>query len=822
MQLCFLRNVVAYTTRLAMDQQSDIKPYATLPSKHHKYTIRTLFEEYRDNGGSCWVDADPPEYSVTSDTGEITCMVKMKRAIGIPQTNEYVGLCPVMHKDIDSMLDRILNWIGETIDSGNLWCPPGSVKLKTIGNGKWAQEGRRLDDSVSAVVTSVQDCKFEPLSVSTVHSALESNKVSNEKTFCDFYPFPRTTTPSTSLFGTSHNNSFVDMSPEEKDKEPDIVQREFRDDYVGFICACHTSHSYEAGRSRRVTMDIVVRLTTYETYASVEGIRSRQVDKGEDKDWTLWCCGQYCYVSVSTVHQICIYHRLKSMSADPRFGLYIRESLKVCVISVSSGTLVKLCTNSVWSDNVNAYTSDNMKFSVKPYIATAGADFHRSCLSGHFSYVPFIEHNAAIRTSITSAQITQAVSLPFCPATAAVSPCYTFQPLVTTPVYARIMIEQESAVDLASYMPGETVSVLYHNLPLNYEDAIIVSKRYVQNGGFSTSSVCRYMLPASDYVSPVGKILCSRLSKWWKSPCQRHCLHTIDYVEKCNVTSPFGPPTGTVLSKRVLKTGEQSIKVKSYETFQPGNKLSTGHGQKGVNSILMEHEDMPVCYTKDGDQMVPDAVVAVASIVRRQTLGQIYESGAGIEKIKYKVVDGVRTSDFVRESRIIAPDEKAVLGEEVSVMDGRTGRFHRTLLEKDDSSKSPFMEQTFASFGFVRMYNQSQMTRERHFTSHRSMKSTTLRTPVKRSKGGALKEGEMEIQATVAAGLVNCTEELRKRGDEVVVLVCMSCFHLRLLHSCTANTEFAEVTLPYDVVVLDCINKITYNCVFKYTLEPDV
>lgn len=50
--------------------------------------------------------------------------------------------------------------------------------------------------------------------------------------------------------------------------------------------------------------------------------------------------------------------------------------------------------------------SDRVKFSVKPH--TSGPDFHRSCLSAYFLYVSFIEYNAAIRTSITSAQITQA------------------------------------------------------------------------------------------------------------------------------------------------------------------------------------------------------------------------------------------------------------------------------------------------------------------------------------------------------------------------------------------------------------------------------
>nr|POF11849.1 hypothetical protein CFP56_78079 [Quercus suber] len=221
---------------------------------------------------------------------------------------------------------------------------------------------------------------------------------------------------------------------------------------------------------------------------------------------------------------------------------------------------------------------------------------------------------------------------------------------------------------------------------------------------------------------------------------------------------------------------------------------------------------MPVCYARDGTQMVPDVVMAVGSIVSRQTVGQIYESGAGLERLRDPNM-----------SRVVQPDDVAPLGHEVHIMNGTTGEMYTTAVTASaDPKKEPVLKLAVGTIGYVRMMNQSQMVRERHFTSHRSMHAGTLRTPTRRSKGGALREGEMEIQATVAAGLVNCAEELRKRGDEVVVLVCLECQRLRLLHSCTTKTEFAEVTLPYDMVVLDCVNKITYNCTFKYTLEPDV
>lgn len=795
-----------------MELPTGLSEYATIPNDDHEYTMRALFRRYRDGGGACWVEAEPPEMSVTQETGEITCMTRIVSPIGIPYSNTYVGLVPKMHDSLGSVVDIVMDWVERSINTGNLWCPPNCFKAQMHPDGTWECAGGNLSDVISDIMFKVSASDIAPLTVSTVHAALESEKAGNIAAFHQFYPYPRTTVPSTSLFGTSHNNSFVDMSPFEEEKSPDHEMRSFKDEHVGYICAAHTSHSFEAGKSRRVTMDTSVRLFDYATYATLDGLRSRDADtEGAPRDWTIFCVGQICMVTRATVNQVCIYHRLMSMGRDPCFGLYVQEDARICVMCVSPGVVTKLCTNGVWADNSNAHKSDRIKFLVAPYIATSGSDFHRSCLSGHYNYIPFVEHTAAVRTSISSAQILQAVCLPWCPATAAVSPVYVTKPLVTTKAYARIMAKQEHSLDLASYLPGECVCILYHNLPLNYEDALLVSRRYVENGGFSTISICRYLLPASDYVPPVGSSVCSKLSKWWKSKCQNACRHTKEHVEQYRGMSPFAAPTGTVLSRKIMKSGEQSVKVRSYETFQPGNKISTSHGQKGVDAALVNYEDMPICYTSTGETIVPDVVMAVSSIVTRQTVGQIYESGASLERIKNPALD-----------RVVSADEIAPLGEDVRVMDGRTGKFYKTALYAENQpGRGLELKDTIATVGFVRMYNQSQMTRERHFTSHRSMTSKTLRTPVRRSKGGALRDGEMEVQATIAAGLVKCVSELRRRGDEVVVLLCVGCQRLRLLHSCTTDSDFIEITLPYDTVVLDCVSKIVYNSTFVYSVEPD-
>ena len=48
--LCSVRNVVGFAPRADMDEPSELKPYAVLPSRHHRYAMRTLFEGYWESG----------------------------------------------------------------------------------------------------------------------------------------------------------------------------------------------------------------------------------------------------------------------------------------------------------------------------------------------------------------------------------------------------------------------------------------------------------------------------------------------------------------------------------------------------------------------------------------------------------------------------------------------------------------------------------------------------------------------------------------------------------------------------------------------------
>ena len=159
--------------------------------------------------------------------------------------------------------------------------------------------------------------------------------------------------------------------------------------------------------NKLVTVNVLIRLLSYKTYTAADKIFTwEQGCARRDAGWTLSCCGQVCKVSRHTVDQLCILHRVSFIGGDPGYRLYLKEASNMCVISMASGILTTKCSIGVWADNSNSHLSDALEFSVRPRIDTSRQDFHRSCLSGHYSYIPFVEHSAAVRTSMSSAQIT--------------------------------------------------------------------------------------------------------------------------------------------------------------------------------------------------------------------------------------------------------------------------------------------------------------------------------------------------------------------------------------------------------------------------------
>lgn len=73
-------------------------------------------------------------------------------------------------------------------------------------------------------------------------------------------------------------------------------------------------------------------------------------------------------------------------------------------------------------------------------------------------------------------------------------------------------------------------------------------------------------------------------------------------------------------SKHLTASGDLSVKVLRYSTVSTGDKLATGHGQKGMVKPIPEY-DMPWGVDERGEMLRFDIVVALSSISNRLTAG---------------------------------------------------------------------------------------------------------------------------------------------------------------------------------------------------------
>lgn len=113
-----LRATELLTRYAIMDGIQSVPEYAHMPGKFHQYTMRSLFERYRDGNGARSVDAGCPEMNVTEETREISCMVCVRRTVGNPVERTYVGPLPATHNDIAELEQAVFTWVSGSVDSG--------------------------------------------------------------------------------------------------------------------------------------------------------------------------------------------------------------------------------------------------------------------------------------------------------------------------------------------------------------------------------------------------------------------------------------------------------------------------------------------------------------------------------------------------------------------------------------------------------------------------------------------------------------------------------------------------------------------------------
>lgn len=791
-----------------------VQARALAPSLAEHMTLRKACRDYAEAGGVAWDNVDVAELSCAVSEGQITCLNRIDPVVGLPNEDGCVLYELAELRDITAVIDAVVDQLRVTVEAGTPWCIRRTVQYKRVA-GAWKSENGYVEREHSALMDLVQSCGFRPLTVSTAQAAVEASKYGSVGGYNKLYMYPHNATQSNGLLGTLADNEALDMATQEEDGVPNTELRQWKDEYVGFVCSGHTSHSTEAGRMRRVTADTTVRIISKNTLASLDSLRmciinDTMYDTQQLRNWTIFMMGKYCKATLKEIKSVVLSNSLQSTAGVCMYSTYVNVHLRLLVVNCASGTVLKLCSNKVWADNAEVYTSHRPPGFKKIDIDTTGPDSVRMCFSAYFGLWQYIKSNRPPRPLIGSVQTPQAHCLPWCPGTAAVSPCYTFNPIATTELYAAVMRDQhEGRASLGTYLPGENVGVLYLNTEHNYEDAIMVSRRYVDNGGFCSISLVPYLISESEYVPPVGVNLCTKLSPWWKSPCPSWCTH--QKQEKRTIrtvsASPI-EPTGVVHEVEKTLQGDISVKVRSFQCLQQGDKLSTPHGQKGiVVKDILPPESLPIVLTEGGCQIVPDVVVAMSSIVTRQTNGQLYEAA--------KSLGLLATSS--RIPCIVGANEKCDVSKDFKVLSGETGLPYMTDFRNDDGSIS--CQVTAASFGYTRMFAQTQMSRERHHVSHTSPGSRSLRTTTGRSRGGGVAWGEMDVQASVAAGLIHCNAEISSRGSIIVFPVCVSC--KRLAPSCLRNDGCKHVgtAIPYDQVVFAIVTRIVHGYDILYDVE---
>jgi DNA-directed RNA polymerase subunit beta len=131
----------------------------------------------------------------------------------------------------------------------------------------------------------------------------------------------------------------------------------------------------------------------------------------------------------------------------------------------------------------------------------------------------------------------------------------------------------------------------------------------------------------------------------------------------------FSREEGDDLSPGVIKSIQ--VTVADLRKMQAGDKVAGRHGNKGVVSRVVPVEDMP--FTKDG--RVVDVILTPLGVVSRMNLGQILEVHLGLaaQKLGYNVATPVFAG--VSEEEIRGELEEAGYNKtgQLTLLDGRTG-----------------------------------------------------------------------------------------------------------------------------------------------------
>ena len=205
--------------------------------------------------------------------------------------------------------------------------------------------------------------------------------------------------------------------------------------------------------------------------------------------------------------------------------------------------------------------------------------------------------------------------------------------------------------------------------------------------------------------------------------------------------------------------GNKIIRVKTRDQRIPelGDKFATSHGQKGVIGMVIPEEDVP--FTTNG--IKPDVIFNPHGLPSRMTVGYLLELLAGkVGCLKGEIIDGTSFSGT----------SKKELGEQLEKLgfrfDGKETMYNGITGKRMESK---------IFIGNLYYLKLKYMVGNKLHGRATGKVALLTRQPIEgRSRGGALRLGEMEQQALVAHGASLLLKE-RYDSDKVVLPICTKC-----------------------------------------------
>ena len=205
--------------------------------------------------------------------------------------------------------------------------------------------------------------------------------------------------------------------------------------------------------------------------------------------------------------------------------------------------------------------------------------------------------------------------------------------------------------------------------------------------------------------------------------------------------------------------GNKIIKVKTRDLRIPelGDKFATPHGQKGVIGAIVPENDIP--FTSRG--IKPDVIFNPHGLPSRMSVGYLLEILAGkVGSLRGEVVDGTA---FSGESKEELEDQLEDLGFRY---DGKESMYN-AITGKRMTAKIFIGNLYYLKLKYM-------VANKLHGRASGKIALLTRQPIEGRSRGGALRLGEMEQQALVAHGASLLLKE-RYDSDKIVLNICADC-----------------------------------------------